>query len=163
MVHSGSFIFIFFLLVVHQVYETGVADEYVISGNGAIFKCNIPSFVAEFVEVMSWHTSTGEETFYANAGRFGTFFFCPVILFHYLSPRRRRSQDRLGISRHSRGIVFCFNANNHFLLKKKQKIILFVVSVARSRKAVLRAGGIDGVHNQGQQRCFEVQYTVVCG
>lgn len=30
-------------------------NEYVIRGNSAVLKCSIPSFVADFVNVVSWH------------------------------------------------------------------------------------------------------------
>lgn len=47
-------------LVVSQVYETDVNKEYTIRGNSAILKCQIPSFVADFVSVISWHTDQDE-------------------------------------------------------------------------------------------------------
>lgn len=43
--------------VVAQHYPTDVYDEYVIRGNSAILKCQIPSFVADFVDVISWQTN----------------------------------------------------------------------------------------------------------
>ncbi|KAI5745161.1 hypothetical protein M8J76_008755 [Diaphorina citri] len=46
--------------VVSQVYETDVNKEYTIRGNSAILKCQIPSFVADFVSVISWHTDQDE-------------------------------------------------------------------------------------------------------
>ena len=48
------------LLAVIQLYETDVAKEYVILGNDALIKCSIPSFVADFVSVISWTTSEDE-------------------------------------------------------------------------------------------------------
>jgi hypothetical protein len=39
-----------FLLVATQQYKTGSPEEYVILGNDALLKCNIPSFVADFVD-----------------------------------------------------------------------------------------------------------------
>lgn len=36
-------------------------NEYVIKGNAAILKCSIPSFVADFVQVVSWVDDSGEE------------------------------------------------------------------------------------------------------
>ena len=47
-------------LVVHQQYETDVNKEHVIRGNSAIFKCVIPSFVADFVSVTSWITNDAD-------------------------------------------------------------------------------------------------------
>ncbi|KAI8122153.1 Down syndrome cell adhesion molecule-like protein Dscam2, partial [Lucilia cuprina] len=49
--------------VVAQYYEADVNKEHVIRGNSAVIKCLIPSFVADFVEVVSWHTDN-EENFY---------------------------------------------------------------------------------------------------
>lgn len=40
--------------VVNQYYEAEVVSEYVIRGNTAVLKCNIPSFVADFVRVEAW-------------------------------------------------------------------------------------------------------------
>uniref|UniRef100_A0A336KS01 CSON014681 protein n=1 Tax=Culicoides sonorensis TaxID=179676 RepID=A0A336KS01_CULSO len=51
--------------VVSQHYDTDGSKEYVIRGNSAIIKCQIPSFVADFVSVVSWHTDQ-DETFYPD-------------------------------------------------------------------------------------------------
>jgi hypothetical protein len=45
--------------VVQQFYQTEVNNEYVIRGNAAVLKCSIPSFVADFVNVVSWHDTEG--------------------------------------------------------------------------------------------------------
>lgn len=47
------------ILVVQQQYESEVNNEYVIRGNAAILKCSIPSFVADFVNVVSWEDDSG--------------------------------------------------------------------------------------------------------
>ncbi|KAK7601499.1 hypothetical protein V9T40_008940 [Parthenolecanium corni] len=47
--------------VVIQAYETDVIKEFAIRGNAAIIKCQVPSYVADFVNVISWHTDKGEE------------------------------------------------------------------------------------------------------
>nr|XP_015838891.1 PREDICTED: Down syndrome cell adhesion molecule isoform X19 [Tribolium castaneum] len=52
--------------VVAQFYDTDVNKEYAIRGNAAILKCQIPSFVADFVSVVSWHTDQNEN-FYPGA------------------------------------------------------------------------------------------------
>lgn len=52
------------ILVVEQFYQSEVNNEYVIRGNSAVLKCSIPSFVADFVSVVSWHDETGSS--YAN-------------------------------------------------------------------------------------------------
>ncbi|GAB0091586.1 Immunoglobulin-like domain [Sergentomyia squamirostris] len=46
--------------VVSQHYDTDVNKEYVIRGNSAVMKCQIPSFVADFVEIVAWHTDQNE-------------------------------------------------------------------------------------------------------
>lgn len=46
--------------VVQQFYQSEVNNEYVIRGNAAVLKCSIPSFVADFVSVVSWHDEAGE-------------------------------------------------------------------------------------------------------
>lgn len=43
-----------------QFYESEVNNEYVIRGNAAVLKCSIPSFVADFVQVISWQDENGE-------------------------------------------------------------------------------------------------------
>lgn len=58
-----------------QYYDTDVNKEYAIRGNSAVLKCVVPSFVADFVSVLSWHTDQGEE-FVRNAdgsADYGTF------------------------------------------------------------------------------------------
>lgn len=55
-----------FFIVVAQSYQTDVNIEYAIRGNSAIIKCQIPSFVADFVSVVSWHTEQGDD-FYPNS------------------------------------------------------------------------------------------------
>lgn len=45
--------------VVAQHYETEVNNEFVITGNSAILKCHIPSFVADFVSVQAWVDNDG--------------------------------------------------------------------------------------------------------
>ena len=47
------------LTVTGQAYETHVFLETVILGNEALFKCSVPSFVADFVAVESWTDSEG--------------------------------------------------------------------------------------------------------
>jgi len=55
-------IIIFFLRsVVTQNYLVEVNNEHVIRGNSAIIKCSIPSFVADFVTVLSWNDNTENE------------------------------------------------------------------------------------------------------
>lgn len=73
--------------VVNQYYDTDVNKAYVIRGNAAILKCETPSFVADFVSVVSWHTDQ-DETFYP-ATDYGslchtikkTISFCILVVF----------------------------------------------------------------------------------
>lgn len=52
--------------VVIQPYETDVGKEYVILGNDALMKCQIPSFVADSVSVFSWTSSEDELKSYTH-------------------------------------------------------------------------------------------------
>lgn len=52
--------------VVAQFYETDVIKEFAIRGNAAVIKCQVPSFVADFVSVVSWHTDQGDD-FYPSS------------------------------------------------------------------------------------------------
>uniref|UniRef100_A0AAR5PMC5 Down syndrome cell adhesion molecule-like protein Dscam2 n=1 Tax=Dendroctonus ponderosae TaxID=77166 RepID=A0AAR5PMC5_DENPD len=45
--------------VVAQSYEVEADNEYVIRGNSAIMKCEVPSFVSDFVLVENWQDSKG--------------------------------------------------------------------------------------------------------
>lgn len=56
---SSCRLFRSFIAVVHQYYQSEVNNEYVIRGNAAILKCSIPSFVAEFVQVIGWQDDQG--------------------------------------------------------------------------------------------------------
>ncbi|XP_059046495.1 cell adhesion molecule Dscam2 isoform X14 [Achroia grisella] len=48
-------------LVVSQAYAVNLMEEYVLRGNAAILKCHIPSFVSEYVTVISWIISEDNE------------------------------------------------------------------------------------------------------
>jgi len=45
---------------VNQFYGADILMEYVIRGNAAVLKCSIPSFVADFVQVVSWQDEEGQ-------------------------------------------------------------------------------------------------------
>lgn len=51
------------ITVVQQFYQTRVTDEFVLRGNSATLKCNLPSFVVDFVSVDAWVTDDGTEIF----------------------------------------------------------------------------------------------------
>ncbi|KAG1665359.1 Down syndrome cell adhesion molecule [Nymphon striatum] len=58
--------------VVSQSYEAQVYDEYVIKGNTAVFTCNIPSFVTDYVVVTSW---VREDSFTIRADESTGYFY----------------------------------------------------------------------------------------
>lgn len=45
--------------MVNQFYQTRVIDEYVLLGNSIVLKCLVPSFVADFVQVLGWMDDSG--------------------------------------------------------------------------------------------------------
>lgn len=45
---------------------------FVIKGNTAIFKCIVPSFVADYVSVVSWEDTSGNEYSVSPNDNFGT-------------------------------------------------------------------------------------------
>ena len=47
------------LSVVTQDYKTYVNQAHVIRGNDVLFKCDIPSYVTDFVSVQSWQDNDG--------------------------------------------------------------------------------------------------------
>ena len=47
------------LPVALQSYRVVVHEEQVVLGNDVLLKCNIPSFQADFVSVVSWQDSEG--------------------------------------------------------------------------------------------------------
>lgn len=53
--------------VVQQFYETRVIDEFVLRGNTATLKCLVPSFVADFVDVIEWLAVEDRSTYSANS------------------------------------------------------------------------------------------------
>ena len=55
-----TFVFVFFCVIdVNQDFETRVADEFVILGNDALLKCGVPSFAADFIDLIGWVTNEG--------------------------------------------------------------------------------------------------------
>lgn len=57
--------------VVIQQYEAEADNEYVIRGNAAIMKCEIPSYVSDFIVVDMWADSDGG-SYYPNNENYGT-------------------------------------------------------------------------------------------
>lgn len=60
--------------MVIQNYDTDVNKGYSIRGNAAILRCEFPSFVGDYLNVIAWHTDE-EEIFKANDSNYGTFFY----------------------------------------------------------------------------------------
>lgn len=54
------------LLVVTQFYDSDVNKAYVIRGNSVVLKCETPSYVADFLTVISWHTDNGDVYYPGN-------------------------------------------------------------------------------------------------
>lgn len=47
--------------MVSQKYNTHAAPEEIISGNDAVMKCSVPSFMSDFVDIVSWVDSEGSQ------------------------------------------------------------------------------------------------------
>lgn len=58
--------------MITQPYEAEADNEYVIRGNAAIMKCEVPSFVSDFVSVEMWSDSEGG-TYYRNQSNDGIY------------------------------------------------------------------------------------------
>lgn len=48
-----------------QIFEVQVYDVFVIRGNSAIFKCQVPSYVGDHIEIEEW-ISTENDTYRMN-------------------------------------------------------------------------------------------------
>lgn len=60
--------------MVNQLYQTRVIDEYVLLGNSVVLKCLVPSFVADFVQVLGWVDDSGNNIG-SNVDKQGTMNF----------------------------------------------------------------------------------------
>ena len=55
----------------NQFYDPEIlGKEYVMRGNAAILKCTIPSFVADFVQVVAWIDDEEQEYLPSREGNF---------------------------------------------------------------------------------------------
>lgn len=77
--------------VVNQYYEAILYDMFVIKGNTAIFKCIVPSFVADYVSVVSWEDTDGDKYSITPNTNFGiNFYHCSsyayVIISFFFNP-----------------------------------------------------------------------------
>lgn len=55
----------FYFTVVRQNYDVKVYDEYIISGNTALLRCQIPNYATDFIVVSSW-VQDGNINIYPN-------------------------------------------------------------------------------------------------
>ena len=69
--YSNSLLFFIWNLVVTQDYDTDLLKAFVIKGNEALLKCEIPSFVADFVTVESWVDNEGNQYFSGTTNNYG--------------------------------------------------------------------------------------------
>ena len=74
--------FISLFSVVSQDYVTETNNEYIILGNDALMKCEVPSFVSDLVQVHSWIDNENNEFYLKDGfrskrvgGRAGVFMF----------------------------------------------------------------------------------------
>lgn len=70
------------LSAVRQDYDARVDPEFVILGNDALIRCEIPSFVGDFVRVVGWADQEGNEFLEGsnNLGNFSLAFKGPATL-----------------------------------------------------------------------------------
>lgn len=65
-----------FQSVATQNYETDINTEYVIKGNAAILKCVLPSYMSDYLEILSWKVDDEEMKYDdKNYGSFGCLEF----------------------------------------------------------------------------------------
>lgn len=57
-------------LVAVQVYDTDINTEYVIKGNAAILKCVLPSYLSDYLSIVSWKVDDEEINFHDSFGTF---------------------------------------------------------------------------------------------
>ena len=67
--------------VVTQDYETDLLKAFVIHGNDALLKCEIPSFVADFVSVESWIDNKHNQYFSSMNNNYGNFSDINIVYF----------------------------------------------------------------------------------
>lgn len=55
-----------------QHYDTDINKEYVIRGNAAILKCVLPSYLSDYLDIVSWKIDDEEMNY--NDKQYGTNF-----------------------------------------------------------------------------------------
>jgi hypothetical protein len=69
---NNGYFFFFFPKVISQDFKAQVIQEsYVILGNDALVKCDIPSFVADLVQITGWNDNDGNEYIPTANNNFG--------------------------------------------------------------------------------------------
>jgi hypothetical protein len=68
--------------VVQQSFRTNVLEANVLRGNSALFKCEIPSFVADFVQVTAWQEDISMQHYYHSMD-IGTLDGIHAVLYWY--------------------------------------------------------------------------------
>jgi len=72
-----TILFNWLISAVNQYYEAILYDMFVIKGNTAIFKCIVPSFVADYVSIVSWEDTVGNKYFVSSDKSFGiNVYYC---------------------------------------------------------------------------------------
>ena len=56
-----SFCYIVYISVTLQSYDSHIFLETVITGNDALFKCTVPSFLGDFLNINGWFDSEGNQ------------------------------------------------------------------------------------------------------
>jgi hypothetical protein len=90
------------LLVAAQQYDTDINKEYVIRGNAAILKCVLPSYLSDYLEIISWkiddeEMSYNDKSYGSLSSTNGASSSHPSMSFHY---------DSLSLKRGNFSIIF---------------------------------------------------------
>lgn len=109
--------------MVAQYFEVQVYDQFAIRGNAAIFKCQVPSFVADHVDVVGWIDSNGG-SYVADEQSYGSQKWkdarCIVFLFFFCKLEGHRfSLEKAQITKQENWLdhrVIQYNTFSFFLL-----------------------------------------------
>lgn len=137
--------------VVAQSYEVEADNEYVIRGNSAVMKCEVPSFVSDFVVVENWQDSKGNT--YLPGNNFGTITWAEFSD-SLISPTSLNSV-----------VLFFLLPNQNSLCFSR--LLIFVISVFKStdiswlssRSTILPGQGDRRIRFERQHGYFEMSST----
>ena len=65
--------------VVTQDYDTYVNQAHVIKGNDVLVKCDIPSYVSDFLQVTDWLNNQGN-SFTKSQNAYGTIYWAYLVI-----------------------------------------------------------------------------------